>query len=319
MRLRGYATEWSSLSGALAGFALAVSILATAGPAGGEEGDAASSANPPASAALPSAVARKCHALKEKANALYRLKKYEEAGEVYGEIAALDSLDASARNNLGLCYLKRGMKDSALEANRQALTLADRSLATRDTNVWSFPDLRARKTAYFNLDKLGGPMPEPRAGQCETWSSFTSCRGRLHVCAEQGKRPIEGGTLHWDILRVGLNRSRALFAYEEVEVPALVPRPEMRDMEQAAIDGMPEGRSRWLNRDSSVTIPLGEMLETADPSCTGNCGNLEKVQSECRVIHFDPCAGVVGLACTVQEEGGGDRIVIGEYYLIPAK
>jgi hypothetical protein len=295
---------------------IAVAIFASAGPAGGEEWDSA----PAASATLPSAIARKCHALKEKAKALYRLRKYEEAGEVYAEIAALDSLDASARNNLGLCYLKRGMKDSALEASRRALALADRSLATQDTNVWSFPDLRARKTAYFNLDKLGGPMPEPRAGQCETWSSFSSCRGRLHVCAEQGKRPADGGTAHWDILRVGLNRSRALFTYEEVEVPALVPRPEMRDMEQAAIDGMPEGRSRWLNRDSSVTIPLGEMLETVDPACTGDkCGNLEKVQSECRVIHFDPCAGVVGLACTVQEEGGGDRIVIGEYYLIPAK
>jgi hypothetical protein len=73
-----------------------------------------------------------------------------------------------------------------------------------------------------------------------------------------------------------------------------------------------------VNRDSSSLIPLGEILETVDPACTGNCGKLERVQSECRIIHFDPCAGVLGVACGIQEEGK-DRIVIGEYYLIPVK
>jgi hypothetical protein len=210
------------------------------------------------------------------------------------------------------------MRDSALAATREALLLADPSLAAMDPSSWSFPDLRARKSAYFNLDKLGVPMKVPAAGQCETWSSLSACGERLHVCAEAGRRPEGEGTLHWEILRVGLTRERALFNYEEVEIPSLLPYPEMRDMEELAIDGSPESKARWINRDSSATLPLGRMLETADSSCTGNCGRLERSLSECRVIHFDPCAGAVGVACAQREDGGKDRILIGEYYLIPA-
>jgi hypothetical protein len=266
-----------------------------------------------------SAVTRKIIALKEKANALYRAKRYQEAGGLYREIADLDPADAAVRNDLGLCFLKRGMKDSALEAGREALRLADRSLGGADTVTWSFPDMRARKSAYFTLDKLGGPMPEPRPGKCETWSAFSACKARLHVCAEAGRRPAAGGELQWDILRLGLTRANALFSFEEMEIPSQAPRPEIRDMEELSIDGVPESRMKWLNRDSSVTIPLGEVLESADPACAGTCGKIETVRSECRVIHFDPCAGVVGLACETKEDGIGDNIVVGEYYLIPAK
>ena len=162
-------------------------------------------------------------------------------------------------------------------------------------------------------------MKQPRPGQCETWSSLSSCGGRYHVCVEDGKRPAGDGLLRWTVLRVGLTRSRALFTYDEVEVPSHVPRPEMRDMEEISIDGMSESRSRWLNRDSSVAIHLGDVLETADPECVGDCGKLETVRSECRIIHFDPCAGVVGVACGIMEGGGKDRIVIGEFYLIPTR
>ncbi|MDQ3003213.1 MAG: tetratricopeptide repeat protein [Fibrobacterota bacterium] len=262
---------------------------------------------------------RKLITLKEKANALYRAKRYEKAGELYREVADLNPADAAVRNDLGLCFLKRGMKDSALEAGREALRLADRSLGGEDSSVWSFPDLRARKSAYFTLDKLGGPMPEPRRGKCETWSAFSTCKARLYVCAEAGRSPAPGGELHWDILRIGLTRAKALFSYDELEVPSQVPHPEIRDMEEVSIDGMPESRMKWLNRDSSVTIPLGDALESADPACVGNCGKLEKVRSECRVIHFNPCSGVVGVACEIGDGGAGDRIVVGEYYLIPAK
>lgn len=260
----------------------------------------------------------KTQTIKEKANQLYRNKRYAEAGQAYLEVSLRDTLDANARINLGLCYLKRGIKDSALEASRDALRIADRSLAGEDVSAWSFPDLRARKSAYFNLDKLGGPMPEPKAGQCEIWSSFTSCRARLHVCAEAGSRKSGDGILHWDVLRVGLTRAKALFSYDEVEAPALVPHPEIRDMEELAIGGEPESKSRWLNRDSSVVLPLGEMLESPDPACAPACGNVERVKTECRIIHFDPCAGLVGVACGVEEEDGADRIMLGEFYLIPA-
>jgi hypothetical protein len=275
-----------------------------------------------ASAPLPLEVSRKVQALKEKANAKYRAKKFADACRIYREASLLDTGDAGVRNDLGLCFQNLGRKDSALETTRDALRLADRSLASDSEADWSFPDLRARKTAYFNLDKLGGPMREPRPGQCETWSAFSTCNGRYHVCVEDGSRPAEGGTLHWNVLRVGLTRAKALFSFDEVEVPSHVPRPEMRDMEEMSIDGVPEARSRWINRDSSVVIPLGDVLETADPSdpaCVKNCGNLERVRSECRVIHFDPCAGVVGVACGFEEGKAGDRIVIGEFYLIPAK
>ncbi|MDB5047703.1 MAG: hypothetical protein JWO30_774, partial [Fibrobacteres bacterium] len=206
----------------------------------------------PATAAA-TAAAKKAQPLKEKANLLYRAKRFEEAGRFYRQAADMDSADASVRNYIGLCFLKRGLKDSALAAEREALRLADRSLAGGDTSDWSFPDLRARKSAYFNLDKLGGPMPEPKPGQCETWSSFSECRARLHVCAETGWRSSQGGTLHWNILRVGLTRSRALFSYDEVEVPSQVPHPEMRDMEEISIEGVPESKLRWVNLDSSVT------------------------------------------------------------------
>lgn len=270
-------------------------------------------------AAPSSAVMRKIIALKEKANAFYRAKRYEEAGRVYREIAGLDPADAGVRNDLGLCFLKRGMKDSALEAGREALRLADRILASGDTTPWSYPDMRARKSAYFTLDKLGGPMPEPRRGKCETWSAFSDCKARLFVCAEAGRSPAPGGELRWDILRIGLTRINALFSYDEVEIPSQVPRPEIRDMEAESIDGVPESRMKWMNRDSSVTIPLGDALETTDPACEGSCEKFEKVRSECRVIHFDPCSGVVGVACEIEDGGAGDRIVVGEYYLIPAK
>ncbi|MEO7427726.1 MAG: tetratricopeptide repeat protein [Fibrobacteria bacterium] len=268
---------------------------------------------------LATSASRKSQALKEKANQLYRGKRYLEAGRLYREVSSRDSLDAGARINLGLCYLKRGVKDSALEASREALRIADRSLRTDDVKAWSFPDLRARKNAYFTLDKLGGPMPVPKPGQCETWSSFSECRGKLHVCAETGNRKTGAGTLHWDILRVGLTRSRALFSYDEVEAPSTVPRLEARDMEELAIDGVPENESRWLNRDSSVVLPLGEMLETPDSACGQGCGNVERMMTECRVIHFDPCAGLVGVACATQDGEGKDRMLMGEYYLLPVK
>jgi hypothetical protein len=276
----------------------------------------------PASPQLPSAVYRQIQLMKIKANGFYRARKFREACGLYGAIARLDTSDAAVRNDLGLCYQKLGFKDSALAYTRAALRIADRSLASQDPDAWSFPDLRARKSAYFNLDKLGGPMHEPKPGQCETWSSFTECPARLHVCAEQGRRAAAGGSLHWDILRAGITRAHALFSYDEVEVPSQIPHPEMRDMEEMSIDGVPESKVRWINRDSSVVLPLGEFLETADSACAAGrrgCGDLEKERIECRVIHFEPCAGVIGVACGIEEEGGKDRILIGEYYLVPGK
>lgn len=287
--------------------------------ASGDEDDWGSTSAEAAREPLSPRISPKALALKEEANRYYRARKYPEACRIYREASLLDSNDAGLRNDLGICFQKSGKKDSALASTREALRLADRSLASDSLANWSFADLRARKTAYFNLDKLGGPMPEPRPGQCETWSSFSTCQGRLHVCVEAGSRPTEGGTVHWQVMRAGLTRSRALFSYEEVEAPALVPRPEMRDMEELSIDGEAESRSRWVNRDSSAVLPLGEVLETVDPGCAGNCGKLEQVRSECRIIHFDPCAGVLGVACGIQEDEGKDRIVIGEFYLIPAR
>ncbi|GEM_PF-3255111 len=277
------------------------------------------STSPLQSAPLPSKVAHKVQALKEQANKFYRARKYANACAIYREASLLDSSDAGLRNDLGICFQNLGRKDSALQFTRDALRLADRSLAEPTEEEWSFPDMRSRKTSYFNLDRLGGPMTPPRPGQCETWSAMSTCKGRFHVCVEDGSRPAEGGTLRWNVLRVGLTRARALFSYDEVEVPSHVPRPEMRDMEEMSIEGIPESKSRWINRDSSVVIPLGELLETKDSACVKNCGNLERDQSECRIIHFDPCAGVVGVACGIQEADGKDRIVIGEFYLIPAK
>jgi hypothetical protein len=309
--------------GSAIGSAIGMAMLAMpsslpAAPASGEDDDWGN-APPAAAASLSPRLSRKVLALKEEANRFYRARKYPEACRLYREATLLDGNDAGLRNDLGICFQKSGKKDSALAATREALRLAGRSLAADPPADWSFPDLRARKNAYFNLDKLGGPMSEPRPGQCETWSSLSNCRGRLHVCVEAGSRPAEGGTLRWRAMRVGLTRARALFSYEEVEAPALVPRPEIRDMEELSIDGEAEGRSRWVNRDSSAVLPLGEALETADPACAGNCGRLERVQSECRVIHFDPCAGVLGVACGIQEGEGKDRIVISEFYLIPAR
>lgn len=300
---------------------------------------AASSGSPPASAdpatprppaapphtspppALPSETARRIQLLKLRANGLYRARKYAEARDVYAACANLDPGDAAARNDLAECWLKLGRRDSALACAREALRLAVRSLAAGDTADWSFPDLRARKNAYFLLDKLGARMGAPEPGGCETWvPSEGGCRARLRVCAERGSRTGPGGELRWDILRAGASGLRALFSYDEVEIPSQVPRPELRDMEAASIDGAPESLSRWVNRDSAATLPLGEFLETADPACSGKaCGNLERERVGCRILHFDPCAGVIGMACAYPEEGGPDRIVIGEWYLIPAR
>jgi tetratricopeptide (TPR) repeat protein len=256
-----------------------------------------------------------------RANGLYRARQYPEACRVYAECARLDPGDASARIDLAGCYQKLGRKDPAVVLAREALRLADARLPSSDTVSWSFPDLSARKNAYFILDKSGSPMSTPKPGQCETWTaSDGACRARLYVCAERGSRPAAGGTLRWDILRAGVSRLRALFAYEEVEAASQVPHPELRDMEAVSIDGVSESESRWVNRDSSATLPLGEFLETADPACSGpDCGSLEKEVVGCRILHFDPCAGVIGMACAYQEEGEPDRIVVGEWYLVPAR
>jgi hypothetical protein len=256
-----------------------------------------------------------------RANGLYRARKYRDAAELYAACARLDPGDASVRNDLAGCYQKMGRKDSAVAFAREALRLADAGLEASDTVYWSFTDLSARKNAYFILDKSGNPMTTPRPGQCETWIAAAGvCRARLHVCVERGSRPAAGGTLRWDVLRAGVSRLRALFAPEEVETPSQVPHLELRDMEAASIDGISESESRWVNRDSSVTLPLGEFLETADPACSGPaCGSLEKEVAGCRILHFDPCAGVIGMACANQEEGGSDQIVVGEWYLLPAR
>jgi hypothetical protein len=259
--------------------------------------------------------------LKVRADGLYRARKYRDALALYATCARLDPRDADARNDLAQCHLKLGRKDSALVFAREALGLAGRSLAAGDGTGWSFPDLRARKSAYFLLDKLGVRMTAPKPGRCEIWApSEGDCRARLHVCAERGSRPGPEGTVRWDILRAGTSGVRALFSYDEVEVPSLVPRPGLRDMEAASIGGGSESESRWMNRDSSATLPLAEFLEGSDPACSGSaCGNLEREQVGCRILHFDPCAGVIGMACAYPEAGGPDRIVIGEWYLVPAR
>jgi hypothetical protein len=259
--------------------------------------------------------------LKVRANGLYRARKYADARDLYAACAGLDPGDADARNDLADCYLKLGRKDSALACAREALRLAVRSLSSDDTAAWSFPDLRARKNAYFLLDRLGARMTAPKPGGCETWAPAEGdCRARLRVCAERGSRTGPEGETRWDILRAGASGLRALFSYDEVEIPSQVPRPELRDMEAASIGGAPESESRWVNRDSAATLPLGEFLETTDPACTGKgCGNLERELVGCRILHFDPCAGVIGMACAYREAGGPDRIVIGEWYLIPVR
>jgi hypothetical protein len=259
--------------------------------------------------------------LKVRANGFYRARKYGDARDLYAVCARLDPGDADALNDLADCHLKLGSRDSALACARAALHLAGRGLAGGDTASWSFPDLRARKNAYFLLDRLGARMPAPKPGRCETWAPAEGdCRAQLRVCAERGSRPGPDGTLRWDILRAGVSGLRALFTYDEVETPSQVPRPELRDMEALSIGGAPESQARWLNRDSAATLPMGEFLETADPACAGPaCGNLEREGVGCRILHFDPCAGVIGMACAYPEAGGPDRIVIGEWYLIPER
>lgn len=282
-------------------------------------------APPPAARAepakVPAAAVRQAQLLKLRANGMYRARKYREARELYAACARLDPGDADARNDLAGCYLKLGRKDSALAAAREALSLAGASLASGDTAAWSFPDLRVRKNAYFVLDKSGAPMTVPKPGRCETWAAAEGeCRARLHVCAERGSRAAPEGTSHWDVLRIAVSGPKARFGPDETESPSQLPRPELRDMEVLSIDGVPESESRWVNRDSAATLPLGEFLETADPACSGpSCGSLEKETARCRILHFDACAGVIGLACAYQEEGGPDRVVVGEYYLIPSR
>ena len=134
---------------------------------------------PGAAAPLSYAVQRRAQLLKVRADGLYRARRYREACDLYLLAARLDSNDAAVRNDLALSYRNLGRKDSALAYARAALRLADRSLSAADTSSWSFPDLRARKTAYFILDKLGGPMPVPKPGRCETWfPADEACRAR---------------------------------------------------------------------------------------------------------------------------------------------
>jgi len=262
---------------------------------------------------------RKVLKLKAEANALYRQKKFADACALYREVADLDTLDAPARTDLGLCLQNLGKKDSAVQVNRDALRLAGRSLRGLADSDWSNPDLRARKSAYFNLDKLGGPMWEPDSGHCETWASLATCAHPFYVCADVGRKRTSAGMVHWSVIRVGLTRARAGFSEDETETEADLPRPEMRDMEEQGIDGEFEAKVRWVNRDSAATLPMGETLESQAEGCDAGCKHSEEVQSECRVLDFDPCSGVVGIACAIDEGKNQDRVLVGEYYLIPAR
>lgn len=265
---------------------------------------------------LPS---KKILKLKAEANALYRQKKFADACGLYREVAELDTLDAPARTDLGLCLQNIGRKDSAVVVSRDALRLAGRGLGNDGDSNWSNPDLRTRKSAYYNLDKLGGPMREPDSGHCETWASFATCSKPFYVCADVGRKKTSAGMVHWSVIRVGLTRARAAFSDEETEMEADLPRPEMRDMEEQGIDGEFESKVRWLNRDSSATLPMGETLESQQEGCDAGCKHTEETLSECRVLHFDPCSGVVGIACAIDQGKNQDRILIGEYYLIPSR
>jgi len=306
-------------------FALFGFLCLSASPAfSGDEDDWGTMLSVPAAAPakhdVSSAILRRSQLLKVRANGLYRARKYREAADLYSACARLDPNDANARNDIAGCYQKMGFKDSALACAREALRLADAGLSAGDAASWSYRDLRARKSAYFLIDKLGAPMTAPKPGECETWAaSEGACRAGLRVCSERGSRAAAGGTLRWDVLRTSAIPAQALFKDEETD-SAGAPRPEMRDMEAASIDGTPESFSRWVNRDSASTIPLGEYLEGADPACSGPaCGGLEKELSECRILHFDACAGVIGMACAYQEDAGPDHIVIGEGYFLPAR
>ncbi len=267
--------------------------------------------------ALP--LAKKVLAMKEKANTYYRQKKYVQACDIYKEITLLDTLDARTRIDLGLCLQNLGEKDSALQVSRQALSIAGRSLGSASDSLWSNVDLRTRKGAYYNLDKLGGPMREPDSGHCESWASLGTCAQRFFVCADIGRQRTKEGFLHWSILRVALTKERAIFSTEESETLADLPRPDMLDMETQNTDGEFESRIKWLNRDSVVTLPLGETLVRDSASCPAPCKVPERILSECRVLHFDPCTGVIGVACGLNLDEKDDQIVIGEYYLIPAR
>jgi tetratricopeptide (TPR) repeat protein len=264
-------------------------------------------------------VSKKMLALKEKANYFYRLKKYSQACPIYRAIIDLDSLNAKAHIDLGLCLQNLGKKDSALWASREALKISGRSLVRFSDSDQFNPDLRARKSAYFNLDKLGGPMPEPDSGHCETWANFGICSKAFYACVDVGRLKTEKGTERWSVLRIGIRKDQAIFSMEDAETVADLPRPEIRDMEEMNIYGDFHNRGSWLNRDSVVQIPLGESVELNAGDDLGSSNPKEKLISECRVLHFNPCTGLVGMACAIEQAKGKDQIVITEYYLIPAQ
>ncbi len=259
---------------------------------------------------------KKNQALKTSANALYREKKYAQACNIYRQITLSDTTDLRTLNDLALCYENMGYRDSAVQLSRAVLKSAGHSLAGSTESEWSNLDLRARKTAYFNLDKLGGPMREPDSGQCETWASFATCSRPFYVCADVGRRKILNGYQHWAILRIALSKVQAIFPVEEAETQADLPRPEMRDMEAQSISGEYENKLKWVNRDSIVTIPLGERRETQNEDCKVDCQKAETAVSACRILNFDPCSGVIGIACAIDQGSSEDQIVIGEYYLL---
>ncbi len=262
---------------------------------------------------------RKANRLKVEANQAFRQGHVSEACAKYGQAQALDTSDASIRAALGFCLIKLGKRDSAFQVSREALRLAGLGLESLTDTEWSVKDMIARKSAYFNLDKLGGPMPDPDSGKCETWANLSTCAKAMYVCADVGRQRSRRGVLHWSVLRVGMTPAQANFKPEESQNPGDLPRPELRDMEEQAIDGTYESRVKWLNRDSIATIPMGERLENLDATGGTKCQDADGWLSECRILYFDPCTGVIATACGLVGEGESDRILIGEFYLIPAR
>ena len=72
------------------------------------------------------------------------------ATTLFLEIPGKVGLQASWQYDLGICELEAGRPDRAAAALTEALTLA--------------PDLPLRPVAAYYLEKLGKPVPPPRAG-----------------------------------------------------------------------------------------------------------------------------------------------------------
>lgn len=271
------------------------------------------------SAGGPAAAGEDAAALRERATAEYRKKRWAEACALFERAARAAPQDAAIQADVGLCLLKLGKKGASALASHRATALSAAN------ELFSKEALEVRRGAYHNLRLAGAALPLPAPGTCAELRAAPGCAKALHACTfrwrREGMRIAERG----DAVRISRTAEGARVAdttraegdavrdaeAPEVHVDVAESGPADFDMllrrEQDA-DADPDldrrmAYHRWRDRSDPCDVALASEDELVS---TGghDWSNFEPDRTECVVVEANACTGHVGSVCT---RAGGAR------------